>query len=159
MTDDFPEMEFHAPQVQFTVDVTRHMLNPKMRAAAPVEIIIPKGTVGSVSYSVHRPGLIETVIYFDPPVSGKGSWWVDSAWFVELNPISKQWFVELYVLFGDEVMGEYERVIQTVEAVHNFQAVDEVIAAYERGRQQALRHSADLPSVVTWIEIDVHEVR
>lgn len=31
--------------------------------------------------------------------------------------------------------------------------------AYERGRQQALRHSADLPSVVTWIEIDVHEVR
>jgi hypothetical protein len=158
MTDDFPEMELHAPQVQFTVDVTRHMLNPKMRASAPVEIIIPKGTVGSVSFSVHRPGLLETIIYFDQPVSGKDRWWVDSAWFVELNPVIVQWWVDLYVLFGDEVNGEYERVSQIVKTAHDFQAIDEVIATYEQARQLALSHSADLPSVITWVEIDVHEI-
>lgn len=160
MTDvNFPEIDPYMLRVRFTVDVTRRMLNPKLSPNRPDELIIPKDSVGYVPYSVHPPGEIETIVEFYPPLPSMGdkrNWWVDSAWFVDINPVVSKWWVELYVLFGDEVSGEYERVTATVEAAHRFQAINEAVAQYEEERQRALRGSADLPTVIQWIEIDVH---
>lgn len=58
----------------------------------------------------------------------------------------------LYNILG----GFLEATVATDEAAHRFQAINEAVAQYEEERQRALRGSADLPTVIQWIEIDVH---